>query len=141
MSLWKAGITPSTSIIFGYPQETLETITATLDLCEQCNIFPSVGSLLPLPGTPIYDWAVREGHIADEWEYLMRSGHSGDRQDFRINLTAIPTDEFVGHVESSLSALANRMGLQFDNPLKTTQYQKSKKSMPVLESAVDIDTE
>jgi len=123
-ALQDGGITPFTSIIFGYPQETPETIRMTLDLCDRANIFPSVGFLQPLPGTPIYDWAVRQGFIENELSYLMQAG---DRQDFHINLTKMPTEEFIDIVVSSMRDLAKKMGLEFDNPLKTGVYQKSKR--------------
>lgn len=123
LALQEGGVTPFTSIIFGYPQETPESVKMTLDLCEKCNIFPSVGFLQPLPGTPIYDWALRQGFIKDEVAYLMEAG---DRQDFHINLTAMPTDEFVAIVTAGLNGLAKKMGLKFDNPLKTGVYQKPK---------------
>lgn len=124
LAMWEADITPGTSIIFGYPQENYTSIKATLDLCEQCNIYPSVGYLQPLPATPIYNWAVEQGHIPDEWEYLM---NAGDRQDFHVNLTSIPTDELTDYVQTEMNALAVRMGLHFDDPLKTGVYQKSQK--------------
>lgn len=128
-ALLKGGITPLTSIIFGYPQETLGTIKLTLDLCERCNIFPSAGFLQPLPGTPIYKWAVQENHIKDEIEYLMQAG---DRQDFHVNLTKIPTDEFIDAVMSGMNDLAKKMGLKLDNPLKTGVYQKPKMPQAML---------
>ena len=123
-ALQNGGITAFTSIIFGYPQETPETIRMTLDLCQRANIFPSVGFLQPLPGTPIYDWAVQQGFIEDELTYLMQAG---DRQDFHVNLTKMPSDEFIDIVVSSMEDLAKKMGLEFENPLKTGVYQKPKR--------------
>jgi radical SAM superfamily enzyme YgiQ (UPF0313 family) len=123
-ALLDGGITGFTSIIFGYPQETPETIRETLELCERANIFPSTGFLQPLPGTPIYDWAVQQGYIKDELEYLMQAG---DRQDFHVNLTKMPTKEFIDIVMSGLQDLATKMGIKFDNPLKTDAYQKPKR--------------
>jgi len=127
LAILNSGIKPLTSIIFGYPQETQESIKLTLDLCERCNIFPSVGFLQPLPGTPIYEWAVKENYIKDEIEYLMQAG---DRQDFHVNLTTIPTDEFIDAVKSGMNDLAKKMGLKFDNPLKTGVYQNPKIMSP-----------
>lgn len=124
-ALLEGEVTPLTSIIFGYPQETLQTIKMTLVLCEKCNIFPSVGFLQPLPCTPIYEWSVQQGYITDEFEYLMQAG---DRQDFHVNLTNMPTDEFVDAVISGMNDLAKKMGLKFENPLKTGVYQKPKKN-------------
>lgn len=123
-TLWKGGVPPRTSVIFGYPQETPESIRQTLDVCERCNIFPSVGFLLPLPGTPIYQWARQNGHITDEVAYLEGIG---DRQDFHINLTAMSNEELVGTVTSGLQRLAEKQGLELDSVFKTVTYQKPKK--------------
>ena len=120
-TLIRGGVTPLTSIIFGYPQESTETIRMTLDLCERCNIYPSVGFLQPLPGTPIYEWAVQNGHIKNELEYLLSSG---DRQDLHVNLTKMSSKEFEDTVVNGMHRLAEKMGLKFDNPLKTGVYQK-----------------
>jgi radical SAM superfamily enzyme YgiQ (UPF0313 family) len=122
-ALLDGGITGFTSIIFGYPQETPETIRETLELCERANIFPSTGFLQPLPGTPIYDWALQQGYIKDELEYLMQAG---DRQDIHINLTAMDDEEFVDVVRSKLEKLAAKLGLDLESVFKTTTYQKPK---------------
>lgn len=123
-ALWEGGVTPLTSIVFGYPQETPETIKRTLDVCEECNIYPSVGFLLPLPGTPIYEWAKDKGHINDEIEYLSRIG---DRQDFHINLTSMSDDEFVDLVTNGLQELARKLGLQLESVYKTGTYKAPEK--------------
>lgn len=126
--LWEGGVVPLTSVIFGYPQETPESIERTIEVCEECRMYPSVGFLLPLPGTPIYDWAKENGRITDEVEYLERVG---DRQDFHVNLTQMPDDELVATVESKLRALAGRLGLKLDSVFKTVTYQKPKDSQSV----------
>jgi len=120
-TLIRGGVTPLTSIIFGYPQESPETIRMTLDLCERCNIYPSVGFLQPLPGTPIYEWAVQYGYIKNELEYLL---NAGDRQDLHVNLTQMSSEELGDTVVNGMQRLADKMGLKFDNPLKTGVYQK-----------------
>jgi len=121
--LWDGGIVPLTSIVLGYPQETPESINQTLEICEKCNIYPSVGFLLPLPGTPIYDWAKTNGRIINEVEYLERIG---DRQDFHINLTKMEDQEFLDIVTKKLCVLAKKMGLKLDSVFKTSTYQKPK---------------
>jgi anaerobic magnesium-protoporphyrin IX monomethyl ester cyclase len=120
-TLIRGGVTPLTSIIFGYPQETQETIRMTLELCERGNIYPSVGFLQPLPGTPIYEWAVQNGYIKNELGYLLSAG---DRQDLHVNLTQMSSEELRDTVINGMQGLADRMGLKFDNPLKTGVYQK-----------------
>ena len=121
--LAEGGVTPLTSIIFGYPQETPDTIGKTLDICDECNIYPSSGFLLPMPGTPIYEWAKEHGKITDELEYLMRIG---DRQDFHINLTNMSDDEFIHVASTKLEALAKKQGLGLKSVFKTISYQKPK---------------
>ena len=121
--LWEGGVVPLTSVIFGYPQETPETIQQTLDICEECNIYPSVGFLLPLPGTPIYEWARNNGRIKDEVEYLTRIN---DRQDFHVNLTNMSDKEFVDTVTTKLKALAKKQGLELESVFKTVTYKKPK---------------
>jgi radical SAM superfamily enzyme YgiQ (UPF0313 family) len=123
LALHKAGITPLTSVIFGYPEETEKTIKDTLSLCKECNIFPSVGFLQPLPGTVMYKYALEKGFIKDELTYLLQSG---DRQDLHVNMTQMPNDFLVEFVASELNLLAKEMGLSFENPLKTGVYQKPK---------------
>lgn len=118
--LEEGGVVPITSVIFGYPQETPESIAMTIDVCEECNIFPSVGFLLPLPATPIYQWALDNGKIADEVEYLLRIG---DRQDFHVNLTNMTDEELVGTVSEKLGELANKQGLDLKSVFKTQTYQ------------------
>ncbi|MBF0488051.1 MAG: radical SAM protein [Nitrospirae bacterium] len=122
-ALWEGGCVPLTSVVFGYPQETPDSIRKTIEVCEECNIFPSVGFLLPLPATPIYEWAKEKGYITDEVAYLSRIG---DRQDFHINLTQMSDEQYVGTVTSSLEALAKKMGLEFDSVFKTVRYVKPK---------------
>lgn len=122
-TLWDGGVVPLTSVVFGYPQETPASIQATIDVCERCRIYPSVGFLLPLPGTPIYEWARENGRIPDEAAYLERIG---DRQDFHINLTRMSDQDFVGTVETGLRGLAAKLGLKLDSVFKTVTYQKPK---------------
>lgn len=120
MTLQEGGVIPLTSVIFGYPQETPESIAKTVDVCRQCNIFPSVGFLLPLPGTPIYQWCLDTGKIKDELEYLMRIG---DRQDFHINITELSDEQLVGGVSNQLQQLATDLGLDLPSVFKTGTYQ------------------
>lgn len=122
-SIWQSGITPLTSVVFGYPQETIESIKLTIDVCEKCNIFPSVGFLLPLPGTSIYEWAKNNKYITNEVEYLERIG---DRQDLHINLTSLSDDRLYNEVKERLALLAEKMGLELESVFKTVTYQKPK---------------
>lgn len=116
--LQKAGIICWTSLVIGYPQETEETIKETYDCCYECNIYPSSGYLLPQPGTPVYDCAIKEGKIRDIEEYLLTLG---DRQDLRINLTKMDSEKLESLVKFHSLRISKKLnlGLTEDKLIKT----------------------
>lgn len=123
--LHKAGLAVYTSLVFGYPQETPETIKSTFDCCIKNRIYPSSGYLLPQPGSPMYDYAVEAGLIGDEEEYLLAMG---DRQDLRINMTNMPDDIFTEAVVDGLKRCNEilHVGLKEEELLRTTYYRSDK---------------
>ena len=117
----QAGIATYTSLVLGFPQETPQTIAKTFDCCIENRIYPSVGFLLPQPGSPIYDYAVEQGFIADEEDYLMKMG---DRQDLRINITSMEDSEFEAEVVKGLQGVNKELnvGLDPDKLIKTEHW-------------------
>ena len=87
------GIRSFAFFIFGYPGETLETMSHTIDYAIEldpdfANFYPAV----PYPGTALYDKAVRDGLLVEEdWTrmeysyYLLR----GNGLDERVVMDAI----------------------------------------------------
>lgn len=124
--LHKAGITTSTSLVIGYPQETEETIEKTFNCCYENDIYPSVGYLLPQPGTPMYEYAIKTGKINDIEGYLLRIG---DRQDFHINLTSMPQEEIERLVRYHLRRIADKKNLRLEEAhlIKTGHYIQERK--------------
>ena len=106
--LKKAGIAPTTSLVIGFPEETPETLKKTFDVCYQADIYPSTGYLLPQPGTPIYEYAVKSGKIDDEEAYLLKMN---DRQDFTINLTRMSQKEIEDIVITNLNRISKKLKL------------------------------
>lgn len=123
--LQKAGLSTWTSLVFGYPQETPETIRNTFDCCIKNNIYPSVGFLLPQPGSVMYRYAVDNGYITNEEEYII---NMGDRQDLTVNLTNMSDEEFVSHVISGAKRCNEEMNIGLDDSalIKTTFFRTSK---------------
>lgn len=126
IALEEAGITTITSLVLGYPEETLETIKQTFDVCYDLNMFPSAGYLLPQPGTPMMEAAYKKGYAHDLEDYLMKMG---DRQDLRFNLTDIPDDEFADAIGSHLKRISDKLGLGFSHEklMKTYTHITSRK--------------
>jgi len=122
-----AGIPISTSLVFGFPQETPDTIRQTIDCCIENKIYPSAGFLLLFPGSKMYNFAIENGFINDEEEYLL---NLGDRQDLRINLTKMSDNEFIGTVENELLRCNEEldMGLSKESLIKTQYYHSKNQS-------------
>jgi radical SAM superfamily enzyme YgiQ (UPF0313 family) len=120
-ALDKANIATFTSVVIGYPQETLDTIKKTFDLCYELGIYPSVGYLLPQPGTPMFDIAVQKGLVQDLESYLTAMG---DRQDLRFNLTSIPDDVLETIINEHIVRLNDKLnlGLSKEKLIKTGSH-------------------
>jgi radical SAM superfamily enzyme YgiQ (UPF0313 family) len=71
-ALKRHGIRVAGNYMLGYPDETLEEIEATIALArhhrshglDNANFF----CVMPLPGTPIFDWALAGGHITRDFD-------------------------------------------------------------------------
>lgn len=121
----QAGIPVNTSLVFGYPQETADTIRQTFDVCVECSLYPSSGFLLPQPGSGMYDYALEHGYITDEESYLLRIG---DRQDLHLNLTRLDDEELISLVEEGAQRCNDALGLGLDSGslIKAGQYKGKK---------------
>jgi len=120
------GITCSTSVVFGYPIETKDTIKETLDLCYKVGVYPSIGYLLPLPYTGMYQWAKDNGFIKCENQYL---DSISERQDLCLNLTKLNDNEIMHEISKGADDLNKRLdlGLKKEKLLKTGGYRKHTK--------------
>lgn len=118
----RAGLPVWTSLVFGYPQETPESIAATFDVCIENKIYPSIGYLLPQPGSVMYDYARESGLIPDEEAYLLKMG---DRQDLRLNMTSMTDEEFEENIHKEALRCKNALGLDMSDSslIKTKNYQ------------------
>jgi len=124
--LQKSGIVPTTSLVIGFPEESPETLKKTFDVCYQADIYPSTGYLLPQPGTPIYEYAVKSGKIDNEEAYLLKMN---DRQDFTVNLTQMAQKEIEDIVIINLDRISKKLKLNLnkENLIKTGHYKQVKK--------------
>ena len=130
--LKKGGIASLTSLVFGFPNETEATIKATIDVCIENGIYPSAGYLLPQPGSEMYDYAVKQGFIADDEDYLLSMG---DRQDLLLNMTQMSDTEFETILKRELERCAKTLniGLDYEHLLKTGHYRSKSETIDKLE--------
>ncbi|MCU7834975.1 MAG: B12-binding domain-containing radical SAM protein [gamma proteobacterium symbiont of Taylorina sp.] len=104
----EVGIISSTSLVLGYPEETVATLKETFDVCYECNIYPSVGFLVPLPGSIIYEQAIKNGWITNEEEYFLGIK---DRQFLDINMSEISNKEIMDTVFEGLKKIRDKLKL------------------------------
>lgn len=125
----EANLDVYSSIIVGYPQETSETIDQTFQVLTEARVYPSVGFLQLMPGTPMYRMAIEQGRIRDEEEYLMRMG---DRQDLRINMTKYDDEFLMNYTTKKLLDLNRTLqtGVSEESLIKTKTYYAVKKKEP-----------
>ena len=134
--LKQAGIISQTSVVFGYPIETKETIKQTFDQCLKAGLYPSIGYLLPLPYTVMYDYAKANGFITDEDRYLESIT---ERQDVNLNMTKMTDKEIMNEIKVGAAKL-NKMlelGLTEETYIKTKGYKTSKKFFKKRKHALD----
>ena len=119
------GITVQTSLVIGYPIETKETIKQTFDQCLKARVYPSIGFLLPLPYTVMYDYAKANGFITDEDAFLESIT---ERQDICINMTKMSDEEIMNEIKNGARKLNEmlELGLTEETYIKTKTYQGSK---------------
>jgi len=88
----EAGLIVHSTYIYGLPGETRETVQETVDFCRR-NLTPtSFFFATPYPETELYSQALGSGKIVDEEEFISRLG---DVDQYTVNLSEIPDDEFV----------------------------------------------
>ena len=119
----QVGITSMISVVFGYPIETRETIAETFDMCLKAKVYPSIGYLLPLPATGMYDHALKHGFIKNEDKYL---DSITERQDLCLNMTNMGDDEVKNLIAEGAEKLNAelKIGLDSSKLLKTGGYNK-----------------
>ena len=108
----KAGIISNTNLVLGYPEETKETLGETFNICYDNDIFPSAGFLLPVPGTVMYNYALENGYIVDEEEYIT---NVRDRQHLILNMTKMSDEELVGTTLYHMKRIRDKLGLDLSN--------------------------
>jgi len=134
--LKQAGIISQTSVVFGYPIETKETIKETFDQCLKAGLYPSIGFLLPLPYTVMYDYAKTKGFITDEDKFLESIT---ERQDICLNMTKMSDEEIMNEIKIGAARLNEMLdiGLTEDTYIKTKGYKSqriNKKLKPLIKT-------
>ncbi|MDD5656549.1 MAG: radical SAM protein [Elusimicrobia bacterium] len=82
----QAGIKNIPEIIIGFPSETDQTVSETIEFLKRLDTWPiSVNTPIPFPETPLWQTAVERGLIRDAEEFVL-----GYRRGRFVNFTAYP---------------------------------------------------
>jgi len=104
----EAGIYANASYIFGYPGEDKITIRETINLIKKLNLShsPNIKGNLhfatPYPGTPLFDFCLKQKLIDNEEAYISRLD---DATQFTINLTRMQDEELLELRDSSIAEI------------------------------------
>jgi len=128
----KAGISITTSVVFGYPLETKETIRETFEMCFKFKVYPSIGFLMPLPSTGMYKYAKEHGYITDEDAYL---DLITERQDITLNMTQMTDESIMNEIESGAESLNKMLKL---NLTKDTYIRTAGKQMQDTQGDIEL---
>ena len=93
----EVGIEPIPQWMFGYPGEDERSVKETKSTLSRIN-FPMNPSFIftPLPGTQIFDRAIKDGLIKDKIEYYKKLSDGYDpRNPYFINFTKWPEQKFL----------------------------------------------
>ena len=136
----EVGISCSNSVVFGYPIETKETINKTFSMCLEAGIYPSIGFLMPLPYTGMYEYAKSNGFITDENEYL---DSITERQDITLNMTKLSDEEIMTAIKNGARELNEKLALGLDEKrfIRTGGYRKHTKKTAVGATRKPLDPE
>ena len=123
--LREVGIVSNTSVVFGYPIETRESIRETFTQCLKARLYPSIGFLLPLPSTGMYEYAKQHDFITDEDAYLESIT---ERQDICLNMTKLSDEEIMEEIKLGAQRLNEmlELGLSEESYIRTGRYQGDK---------------
>ena len=92
-------------------------------MCLRARVYPSIGFLLPLPYTGMYDYGKSHGFIKDEDAYL---DSITERQDICLNMTKMSDEQIMSEIKEGAKRLneALQLGLSEDRLIKTGGYKK-----------------
>ena len=122
----KAGLHVKVQLILGYPGENKKTIYETVDFFKRVK-HPArrFSLLLPLPGSDVYDEALKKGLIQDEEKYLSQvyDGYGASRYPVFINFTQLTTGEIYRLKREAEKAMEkNYRRYLIKNPLAYSAY-------------------
>jgi len=88
------GIEPGVNLLFGNIGDTRETFKKNHELLLKYDTFcqnRTIKPVTPFPGTPLYNYAIKEGLIKDAEDFYERLHQNSDR--FTVNFSNVPDKE------------------------------------------------
>lgn len=100
----KHNIYPNTTFIYGYPGETPQTVTETIEFCTELALKPSFFYATPYPMTNLFESFKTK--ILDKYNGFEKYIEAlGDANDYMLNLTDMPNKQFFSERDRLIGAL------------------------------------
>ena len=94
-------------------------------------MYPSPGFLQPYPGSEMYNYAVENGYIKNEIEYIESLG---ERKELNVNLTQLSEKEILLAAIEGLELCSEKSG----KPVTTnSSYMRMKRKLASIEGQVE----
>jgi len=128
-AIQKLGIAILGFFVIGWDHDTPDTYRRTLDFCDECNIVPFIFTLMPTPGSQVYEEYLAQGRIytARPWDdygtrVVFKHPTMSDEQMMRMNGEVMTEGYSMGRIlKRTVAALKSRPSLDFAKSLMFTQ--------------------
>lgn len=104
-----AGISPGFNVIFGNIGEDLETLNKGVEFLlkyDDCSELRTIRPVTPYPGSPLFDYAVEKGLIADTADFYENKHLNSDL--LSVNFTNLTDEEYYhGLMDANLRLIEN----------------------------------
>ncbi|MBI4317887.1 MAG: radical SAM protein [Chloroflexi bacterium] len=120
----RVGLHVKVQLVLGFPGETRETVAETVQLFKKVG-HPArrFALLVLLPGSSLYDDAIRDGLIKDEEHYLLQIKDGYGHEGFFTNLTDLTRDEVIRlKREGEAAMFKNYQAYLMTHPLLLARY-------------------
>ncbi len=115
--------------VIGWDHDTPDTYRRTLDFCDECNIVPFIFTLMPTPGSQVYQEYLEQGRIYTDrpWDQygtyvVFKHPTMSDQDMLRCNGEVMTEGYSMGRIlKRTLKAFTDRPSLELAKSLFFTQ--------------------
>jgi len=134
----EAGIETVAYFMIGSPGETLDTIKDTIEFAKKLDPdFAQFSITTPYPGTELYDWFAKEGHLSGEWDkYVYADLEPSNYPAFETK--TLSREELKGWSKKAYASFYLRWSYLWKRVKKMTSFGELKTNITGLRMVLDL---